>query len=246
MAHPTYDNPPVIEAVCEMQFVPGQDWDSTVPGLIYDQLSDDFPEKETRKNVDVRPVQEKSGQGIQHQVEERSIFKNDEESTYIQLSPQTLIINKLKPYGSWDEFKSIIKQAFQAYNEIQEPSGFKELSLRYINKFEVKTATIDLDHYFNIYPETGSGFDEPYSAFITGVQFSREEERDQLRIEIKPQTGEEEQWVMLDLRYILENPEAVKIDDLDTWLETAHNHLWDAFQASITDQAESSFGGENK
>jgi len=244
MTHPAYENPPVIETVCEMQFVPGEDWDSTVPGLIYKQMSDDFPDRETRKNVDVRPVQKKNGQGVQHQVQERTIFKNAEESTFIQLAPQTLIINKLTPYGSWDEFKAIIRQAFDAYNDIQEPNGFHTLSLRYINKFEVRAEMDEFDEYFNIYPQTGPEFDGSFSAFITGIQVLKEDNRDQLRIEIKPQTDSGERWVMLDFRYTLQETDEVDIDDLDTWLETAHNHVWEAFQASITDKAESSFGGQ--
>ncbi|PWH17307.1 MAG: hypothetical protein DDG58_08195 [Ardenticatenia bacterium] len=44
-----YRNPPVIEALCEFQFDPTSSWDLTVPGLVYEQLRDTFPQKRMTK-----------------------------------------------------------------------------------------------------------------------------------------------------------------------------------------------------
>jgi uncharacterized protein (TIGR04255 family) len=33
-----YPNPPLIEAICEFRFNPGQTWVWTVPGLIYNEI----------------------------------------------------------------------------------------------------------------------------------------------------------------------------------------------------------------
>lgn len=40
-----YNNPPIIEALCEFQFDEDVQWDLTLIGLIYDKLKDYFPQK---------------------------------------------------------------------------------------------------------------------------------------------------------------------------------------------------------
>lgn len=41
-----YRNPPLIEALCEFQFVPTQPWDLTIPGFFYEKVKNDFPAKQ--------------------------------------------------------------------------------------------------------------------------------------------------------------------------------------------------------
>lgn len=33
-----YKNPPIVEALCEFRFVPSDEWNLTVPGLIFQEL----------------------------------------------------------------------------------------------------------------------------------------------------------------------------------------------------------------
>ena len=40
-----YKNPPIVEALCEFEFISSQPWDLTIPGLIYEKVKDEFPDK---------------------------------------------------------------------------------------------------------------------------------------------------------------------------------------------------------
>jgi uncharacterized protein (TIGR04255 family) len=40
-----YEKPPIIEAVCEFRFSGKSKWDLTIPGLIYDSVKDEYPQK---------------------------------------------------------------------------------------------------------------------------------------------------------------------------------------------------------
>ena len=39
-----YQKPPLIEALCEFQFT-GEEWDWTIPGLIYQEIKGEYPKK---------------------------------------------------------------------------------------------------------------------------------------------------------------------------------------------------------
>src|SRR5882672_10952662 len=94
-----YEEPPLIEAVCEFHFEPGHEWDWTIPGLIYPKLSKDFPKKREQRlfqlQVQAGPqemTQSLKGQGARMQ------FLKEDERALIQVGPDTLAINHLKPY----------------------------------------------------------------------------------------------------------------------------------------------------
>lgn len=38
-------NPPLVEAVCEFQFVPESKWDWTIPGLLFEKIGKEFSER---------------------------------------------------------------------------------------------------------------------------------------------------------------------------------------------------------
>ena len=40
-----YRNPPIEEAVCDLQFAPGIEWDPTLPGRMYGELKEFYGEK---------------------------------------------------------------------------------------------------------------------------------------------------------------------------------------------------------
>ena len=49
----TYANAPLLEAICELRFVPGAPWDWTIPGVLYERVKGEFPSKRTRGSVQV-------------------------------------------------------------------------------------------------------------------------------------------------------------------------------------------------
>jgi len=46
-----YKNPPLVEALCEFYFIPQQLYDLTIPGLFYDEIKEDFPEKQEQWGI---------------------------------------------------------------------------------------------------------------------------------------------------------------------------------------------------
>lgn len=48
----TYNKPPLIEAVCDFRFSSTQPWDWTIPGLFYEQIRLDFPNKNQLSTIE--------------------------------------------------------------------------------------------------------------------------------------------------------------------------------------------------
>jgi hypothetical protein len=56
-----YAAPPLIEAVCELRLTPDTQWDLTIPGMIYEKVKDDFPNREQRLAQEVEIEQGPQG-----------------------------------------------------------------------------------------------------------------------------------------------------------------------------------------
>lgn len=146
-----YNNPPIMEALCEFQFVPSQPWDMTIPGLLYEKISGEFPVKKPQMGFGIG-FQPKEG-GIEQRVEmsQRMQFFSSDKSALVQVGPDLLTVNHLKPYPTWELFKPLILKNLEIYQAITKPKGFKRIGLRYINKIEFDEHPIELTEYFNYY-----------------------------------------------------------------------------------------------
>ncbi|RKY84275.1 hypothetical protein DRQ09_08865, partial [candidate division KSB1 bacterium] len=104
-----YRKPPIIEALCEFQFISKNRWDLTVPGLIYEKVRTKFPDKKERQGLDF--IFKTTKKGILHKVEPsppRIQFYKKDRTALIQIAKDLLVINQLKPYPSWSKFKQLI------------------------------------------------------------------------------------------------------------------------------------------
>jgi uncharacterized protein (TIGR04255 family) len=109
-----YENPPLVEALCEFQFEPNQPWDWTIPGLVYDKIKIDFPKKKQQNMVEMaaRIEQDELRPTIKGGVA-RMQFLRDDETALIQVGPNLLVVNQLKPYPTRDKFRELVKALWQ-------------------------------------------------------------------------------------------------------------------------------------
>jgi uncharacterized protein (TIGR04255 family) len=239
-----YINPPIIEALCEFQFIPGSEWDLTIPGLIYEKVKSEFPLRKQQIGIGVkfRPTEK----GFEHKVESAppriQFFKKDEKSL-IQVARDFLAVNKLKPYQTWSKFRSMILQALEKYKGVANPSGFKRIGLRYINKIDFSNKSVVLSDYFNFFPSIPEQLPQQHKNFICRVEIPYNNNQDLLLITLGSSKSEnlDKKTVILDLDYIISNPEAIQINDCESWLNQAHLSVEKAFEFCITDRIRNVF-----
>ena len=238
-----YNNPPIIEALCELRFEPSLPWDLAIPGLVYERVRDDF-----RKRRQVRALETSvsaSTEGVEQQVRttDRMQFLREDERALIQVGPDLLAVNHLKPYPTWQEFLPLIQRGFDAYCDAAAPKGVHRIGLRYINRIDIPGQSIELEDYFEFRPFVGSELAQDFGPFIVGIQVPYEDSRDTLRLQLANARVETPDTVgiTLDLDYFLSRPGEVSLDDVFEWVDMAHCRVEEVFEACITDHLRQMF-----
>lgn len=233
-----YPNPPIIEAVCDFRLTPDSKWDLTIPGFIYEKVSKDFPKREQRVIQEVEFVQ--SPQGFQQQIRstERVLFLTNDGKMFIQVGPNLLAINCLKPYPTWNGFKPSIEKAFKAMLGVLDVKGLQRISLRYINRIEIPGDLVKLEDYFDFYPHLGQKLPQNLENFIVGCVLPFLEGRDLCKVQLTKAVPEKPGNVgfLLDIDYFLAQTGAVSPNDAVAWVENAHSQVEATFEGSITNR----------
>ena len=238
-----YKKPPVVEALCEFQFISGQPWDMTIPGLLYEKISGEFPEKQQQMGFGIG-FQSKEG-GIEQKVElaQRMQFSRADKSALVQVGPDLLTVNHLKPYSSWETFKPLIFKNLEMYQKIAKPKGFKRIGLRYINKIEFDQRPIELTDYFNYYPFIPKELPQMHEAINVRVEIPYEDGTDRLLLTLVSTIPTEPAVLslLLALDYVMNVPERIQLHNASNWIENAHTRVETAFEACITAKCRSLF-----
>jgi uncharacterized protein (TIGR04255 family) len=246
MAQPVrrmYRKPPVSQVVCEFQFVGASAWDWTVLGLIYQKISDRFPEKRQEQGFQIRiaPGEQKVEQTLPSTLTKMQ-FLNDSKSTMVQIGPDLLAVNIMTAYPGWESFRNLIQEQFGIYREIAHPVSFKRIGLRYINRFEFSQNRIETTDYFNYYPKLPPSLEQTHGPFSMQVLHTYDDERDTLNLRIGTEVPPTPNVVIiLDLDYVLMDVARVKLDEAESWIDQAHDRIESMFEACITDKARELF-----
>ena len=233
-----YASPPIIEAVCEFRVSQDSEWDATVPGLIYEKVSKDFPNKERRVFQEVELTGSQEGTEQKVTINERVLFLTSDKKTFIQVAPNLIAVNCLKPYPSWDGFKLRIRNAFEALISTVSVKGFQRIGLRYINRITVPGERVNLDEHFEFRPFLGPKLPQNMLSFFLGCELPLLDERDVCKVQLTNAIAEEPNTraLILDLDYYLAQPQALQVDNALSWVNDAHENLYDVFEGCISDR----------
>lgn len=241
-----YARPPIIEALCEFRFVPSRPWDMTVPGLLYEKIRDQFPEKQQQVRFDVRL--EGGEEGLEQKVETapRIQFRRADDSALVQVGPDLLAVNHLPPYPTWPPFKQLILDTLGQYEDVAAPEGLRRVGLRYINRIEFEAPRVELTEYFHYHPEVPDDLAEDHGPFSVQVKIPKRRPRDLLSVTLRSIASGKEGVlaIILDLDYAMVQSEALSLDNVGEWVEEAHSIVHDAFEACVTDRCRELFGGK--
>lgn len=238
-----YNSPPIVEALCEFQFVPSQPWDMTIPGLFYEKINNEFPVKREKMALGIG-FHPKEG-GIEQRVEtsQRMQYLRSDKTALVQIGRDLLTVNHLEPYPTWQTFKPLIINNFKLYKEVANPKGFKLIGLRYINRIVFDEDRVELTEYINYYPFIPANLPQTHEKFQTKVDIPYEKGRDHLLLTLSSTTSKKAEGsaVILDIGYVMSRPEKISFQEVPKWIEKAHTLVENAFEACITDKSRDLF-----
>lgn len=239
-----YKNPPIVEALCEFQFVVHDPGDMTIPGIIYERVKEEFPLKQQQLGfgVKVEPKENIFEQKFE-MLPPRMQYLREDKTALVQVSPDFLVVNHLKPYPTWEKLKPLILKMFGIYEEIASPTKIKRIGLRYINRLDFDTSTIELTDFFKYYPYVPHELPKDQSSLLCRVEIPYESQRDRLSLTLATVLPEKLNSVslILDLYYVLIDPEQITKDKIPDWLEQAHSVIENVFENCITDKSRGRF-----
>src|SRR5450759_1726858 len=161
-----YINPPIAEALCEFYFSPSQPWDWTIPGLLYDKFKTDFPRKSQQNvlQVELHAEREEINQNIKGGMA-RMQFLREDGRALVQVGPDLLVVNHLKPYSGWRIFKADITRSLATYCDTAQPRGIQRIGLRYINKIEFPYPSVEIEDYLLSAPRIPSEIPQTFTSW---------------------------------------------------------------------------------
>lgn len=245
-----YRKDPIIEVVCEFRFIPRSEWEPGIPDLIHERVKETFPRRDILRIVESAIRSEAEGLEQRIQIGERVRLLSSDGAVFIQIGPNLLAINHLKPYPTWEKFLPLIQQGFEAYCQVAEPKGIQRIGLRYINRFNFRSSPTNLKTYFRFRPEYPPPLEKaPFISFRVGTTALYEGERDQLTVHLisAPPEPPHQLAAILDLDYATRGPGAIALDEVVEWLtRTAHVHIQEAFEACLTEELKQEFEPEQE
>lgn len=238
-----YAKPPLVEALCEFHFVPGQEWDWTIPGLLYAELETRFPKKQQAEDVEFR-VQEDL-KNVRRMSSNRLRFLTDDEKSLIQIGPNVLVINCLQPYPGWGIFRDMIQDSLAKYARVANPKEVAVLALRYINKINVPQEGAMLEDYLKAIPQVPENLPDTLVGWALSLHIPFRDMDGMMLLKAGSVYEDDKGSFLLDLSFVAMHPGKLGLgDSLFDWVEAAHDRIEETFEASITDKARSLFQEE--
>jgi uncharacterized protein (TIGR04255 family) len=235
-----YANPPLVEALCQIQFKPGREWDNTVPGLLYAAIRDEYPERRQKRALEFQVGDNLSD--ITRTVADWTQFLRSDHSAIVQVSVDTVVVNMLRPYKGWEQFREAIRSVFRSYCAVSEPTDVHSLALRYINRI-VPPAEFDIvehESYLTFYPRVPDSLPQTLGRWTQSVDILLPE----AVLRLTSGTSYKDQSLSLVLDIEVVGGQGAAADQVDDYLDRFHAQVEQAFEESITPKARALFEEE--
>ncbi|OGP88263.1 MAG: hypothetical protein A2156_14515 [Deltaproteobacteria bacterium RBG_16_48_10] len=229
-------SPPLIEALCEFRFTPSSPWDWTLPGRLYDQLAEEFPE---RSQVDGVGVQIKLGPGkpLSSQVikgPDRVQMKRSDGSAMVQVGPHLLAVNYLRFYPNWETFRGLILSTFEKNIKLCGECNLQRIGLRYINQIPLPEGKCDLETLISLAPSLKGPLDRPLMGFYQRYEILHDSPKGILIHQTGIPKTDHGNVIMVDLDFgSLELEGICDQFTVANWLNAAHDRIYESFVASL-------------
>jgi uncharacterized protein (TIGR04255 family) len=241
-----YIRPPLHESSAELRFRPGEPWDPTIPGLLYEQLRGTWPQKRQARRLEVQTrvvdgqlvplVRDQSGE-IQ--------FISPDGLSGVRLDVNMLGYQRVGTYPGWSRMREEMRRALEGYTEIAGPSAFEQLRLRFVNRIELASPSpqFDISRILNVWPRVPPKLAGSFGRFLVKLDLPEPELRGHLVLTTGIAEGQPEGAglaLLLELDFLSIQP-PVPLEAAEHWLDAAHGRLVEAFEAAITDEARARF-----
>lgn len=237
-AHPSYPNPQLVEALCEihLRLSAADPWKPTKPGAFFKAVQDTYPEIEPITQQGVQLVIGSDSSPQPQLLPPRISFrlKHRERPLLLQVSEQMFTINALRPYPGWVSVKSELQQVWPLVLEIIRPEAITRIGIRYINRVVRRTSEEKPGYWLKLCEFIPSALLESGPGYQMRLQSNvGNNGRFVLTIAHDPSDTKEMHGAMLfDIDRITERAIEPTWSELDAIVETVHEEIWQMFESA--------------
>ena len=249
--HPTYPNPTIQEALCEIHFrLPdGIKWNPTLFGEFFKQIQPDFPDLEPVTEVGVQ-LQFGSG-GVGQAIlppRQRMRYKHASRNLLLQLSENILSVNVLPRYHGWSEMSRDILYAWGKAREVIKPASVTRIGLRYINRIEKANPDERAGDWLAASDYVPKAVLASLPGFLSRLE-ARPDPGSQIIVTVGGPPAANEggsRSIILDIDCITESDIAVGDSSILEQVKRLHETAWMIFASTMTPRLEQLLKGEGK
>jgi uncharacterized protein (TIGR04255 family) len=233
-----YKSPPLVEALCEFQFA-SENWDWTIPGLIYQEIKTRFPQKRqvNRVEFEIASLQGQVSQQVKGNAD-RMHFLNADNTALVQVGPDLLAVNHLQPYPHWENFRPLISEMFGVYQRIANPKSLKRIGLRFINRIEIPEKSFQISDFFMLEPRLPNEVPHQFKTVFMRVEIPYFTDPGLLILTFGSVDSDQpdKSAFILDLDFATLPDTQLSFDGCENWIESAHTNIETFFEACITEK----------
>ncbi len=233
-----YENPPVVEAICQVTFDGAVPWSVATPGVLYKALEDEYPAEPTAMGGVRTNINAAEGEIHLNPQAARYVFSNHGRTRRLVANSTCLSVNALPPYEEWPSVVARFRRALEAFSSAVSQFTPAQVSLRYINRVVVPASEINLSDYFRIPVIESHQKNAFLQGFIARSQSALPSQSAQLTITFgsNDQAAAEECAFLLDIEVSAPVPHDATTDALIEKMGALHTIENVEFESSITDE----------
>lgn len=229
-------NPPLVETLCEFRFKAEAAWDWTIPGRLYGLIGEEFSDRAELNTLglEVAVERDKPVATQIHTGPGRVQLKRPDNSAMVQVGPQLLVINHLKPYPGWKHFLTLTLKILEEHRTLAE-MPFNRIGLRYINQIGLSDGPTDIGQIITTDPRLQAELDRPLVGFYQRYELQHEDPPGILIHQTGIQRSPDgKATLMLDLDFGSHSVSDLGASgDVRQWLDKAHDRIYEAFRATL-------------
>lgn len=232
----TLKSPPLLEALCEFRFAPSSEWDWTVPGRLYDRVKDQYPKKAQVEGIQLQVEVAAGGKASQQVTSgpERVQLKTSGEEAMLQVGPNILVVNHLRPYPGWEAFSKMVLDAYEQYLEVVGTVELERIGVRYIDRIPLHAEVPEYSKYVRIAPYEEMGLGHRLNNFIQHMEFISDKPAGILLQRTGTSITEAEKTLMVDMDFGSTSVSGLSgRDDVASWINEAHDVITEAFVKAL-------------
>lgn len=167
-----YDAAPIVEAIIEVKIERQKPIEiDELANVVFDDP--EFPQRTdlmtATGHMTVGPTVTASAStnqiGFQHLRKDKKVV--------LHVRIDGFAVSRLAPYTHWEDVYQTFQDYWSSYRQTLEPDAVTKIGVRYVNRFNLPDAQVELRDYFRTYPEVSSDIRFPINGFMTHLQISQ-------------------------------------------------------------------------